>query len=56
MWVNPFTAYTRLEMRIALPELVKRFPSLHLAVAATEVPFYSGDQPDFGVHRLPVAW
>jgi cytochrome P450 len=46
----------RLEMRIALPELVKRFPSLHLAVAATEVPLYSGDQPDFGVHRLLVAW
>jgi cytochrome P450 len=46
----------RLEMRIALPELVKRFPSLHLAVAATEVPLYSGDQPDFGVHRLSMAW
>jgi cytochrome P450 len=46
----------RLEMRIALPELLKRFPSLHLAVPPTEVPLYSGDQPDFGVHELPVAW
>jgi cytochrome P450 len=46
----------RLEMRIALPELVKRFPSLHLAVPAADVPLYSGDQPDFGVHTLSAAW
>jgi cytochrome P450 len=45
----------RLEMRIALPELLRRFPSLHLAVPATDVPLYSGDQPDFGLHALPAA-
>lgn len=45
----------RVEMRIGLPALLTRFPTLRLDVAPSEVPM----RPDanlYGVHRLPVAW
>ena len=45
----------RVEMRIAYTELLRRFPSLRLAVAPDEVPLRV-DMPIYGVHRLPVTW
>lgn len=41
----------RVEMRVALPALVRRFPALRLAVPPAEVPLRS----IYGVHRLPVS-
>jgi cytochrome P450 len=46
----------RVEMRVAIPELFKRFPTLRLAVAPEEVPLRPGHQSIYGVHRLPVTW
>jgi cytochrome P450 len=45
----------RIEMRIAYPALLRRFPTLRLAVPADEVPLRS-DMAIYGVHRLPVEW
>ncbi|WP_228981149.1 cytochrome P450 [Streptomyces sp. DH12] len=45
----------RVEMRVALPALVHRFPDLRLAVDPAEVPLRT-DMNIYGVHRLPVAW
>lgn len=45
----------RVEMRVALPALVTRFPALRLAVPADEVPLRHGADV-YGVHRLPVVW
>ncbi|MFE2328277.1 cytochrome P450 [Streptomyces sp. NPDC059385] len=45
----------RMEMRTALPALLRRFPTLALAVPAEEVPLAS-DMSVYGVHRLPVTW
>ncbi|WP_461038307.1 cytochrome P450 [Streptomyces mayteni] len=45
----------RVEMRIAFPALLRRFPGLRLAVAPEDVPFRN-DMPIYGAHRLPVAW
>ncbi|MFI9401229.1 cytochrome P450 [Nocardia sp. NPDC052316] len=45
----------RVEMRVALPALVRRFPTLRLAVPADEVPLRH-DMDIYGVHRLPVTW
>jgi cytochrome P450 len=45
----------RIEMRIALQALFRRFPDLALAVPPTEVPV-STDMGIYGVHRLPVTW
>ncbi|MFI6295341.1 cytochrome P450 [Nonomuraea sp. NPDC050790] len=45
----------RIEMRIALPALLRRFPGLRLACAPAEVPMRS-DMAIYGVHRLPVTW
>ncbi|WP_329149362.1 cytochrome P450 [Streptomyces sp. NBC_01456] len=45
----------RVEMRIALPALFRRFPTLRLAVPPEEVPL----RPHMGIHgvqRLPVTW
>jgi cytochrome P450 len=45
----------RVEMRVAFPALLARFPGLRLDCAPQEVPL----RPDaniYGVHRLPVAW
>ncbi|WP_033290158.1 cytochrome P450 [Amycolatopsis jejuensis] len=46
----------RVEMRVAFPALVTRFPALRLAVPAGEVPLRPDHQNIYGVHRLPVTW
>ncbi|MFF3859719.1 cytochrome P450 [Streptomyces sp. NPDC002209] len=43
----------RVEMRVALPALLDRFPGLRLAVPAADVPLRTG-MNIHGVHRLPV--
>ena len=45
----------RLEMRVAFPALLQRFPGLRLAVPDDEVPF-AVDHAIHGLERLPVAW
>ncbi|HEX6345863.1 cytochrome P450 [Umezawaea sp.] len=45
----------RVELRVALPALFTRFPSLRLAVAPQDVPLRSGVDI-LGAHRLPVTW
>jgi cytochrome P450 len=45
----------RVEMRVAFPALVTRFPTLRLAVPPSEVPLRSSMNID-GVRQLPVAW
>jgi cytochrome P450 len=45
----------RVEMRVALPALVTRFPTLRLAVPAEDIPLRHGTDI-YGVHRLPVTW
>jgi cytochrome P450 len=45
----------RIEMRVAYPALLRRFPTLRLAVPAGEVPLRT-DMSIYGVHRLPVEW
>ncbi|MFF5804371.1 cytochrome P450 [Streptomyces sp. NPDC012746] len=45
----------RVEMTVALPALLRRFPTLRLAVPAEEVPLRT-DMNIYGVHRLPVTW
>jgi cytochrome P450 len=45
----------RVEMRVAFPALLARFPGLRLDCAPGDVPL----RPDaniYGAHRLPVAW
>ena len=46
----------RMEMRVALPALLRRFDTLRLAVPADEVPLRPETADIFGVKRLPVAW
>ncbi|MFF4223698.1 cytochrome P450 [Streptomyces sp. L500] len=45
----------RVELRVALPALFTRFPTLRLAVPPEEVPT-RGPMSLYGVHRLPVTW
>ncbi len=45
----------RVEMQVALPALLTRFPSLRLAATEEEIPLRT-DQTVFGVHSLPVTW
>lgn len=45
----------RSEMRVALPALLTRFPTMRLAVPADEVPMRN-DCDIYGVNRLPVEW
>ncbi|MEV5649269.1 cytochrome P450 [Nocardia sp. NPDC052254] len=45
----------RVEMRAGFAGLIRRFPTLRLAVAAEEVPLRS-DMNIYGVHALPVTW
>lgn len=45
----------RMEMRVAFLALVRRFPTLRLAVAPEEVPMCD-DQQLYGVRSLPVTW
>ncbi|WP_149181662.1 cytochrome P450 [Streptomyces sp. TRM49041] len=45
----------RVELTVALPALLERFPTLRLDVPAEEVPLRT-DMNIYGVHRLPVTW
>ncbi|MEV0280482.1 cytochrome P450 [Streptomyces sp. NPDC050610] len=45
----------RVEMRVAIPALFARFPSLRLTVPPEEVPLRTS-MNIYGVERLPVAW
>ncbi|MEV0877844.1 cytochrome P450 [Micromonospora echinofusca] len=45
----------RMEMRVALPAIFRRFPRLALAVAPHEVPLKTNVSV-YGVHELPVTW
>ncbi|MFI5716022.1 cytochrome P450 [Nocardia sp. NPDC051750] len=45
----------RVEMRVALPALISRFPTLRLAVPVEEVPLRHG-LDIYGVYTLPVTW
>jgi cytochrome P450 len=45
----------RIEMRAGFEGLLRRFPSLHLAVEAREVKLRT-DMNIYGVHALPVSW
>ncbi len=46
----------RIEMRVAFPALVKRFPTLRLAVPADEVGLRPETADIYGVKSLPVTW
>ncbi|MFD8972713.1 cytochrome P450 [Streptomyces sp. NPDC059593] len=45
----------RVELTVALPALLRRFPTLRLDMPADEVPLRT-DMNIYGVHRLPVTW
>ncbi|MEU9119919.1 cytochrome P450 [Streptomyces sp. NPDC048506] len=45
----------RVEMEIAIPALLRRFPALRLAVPADRVPLRD-DMVIYGVHALPLTW
>jgi cytochrome P450 len=45
----------RVEMRVAFPALLNRFPGLGLAVDPADVPLRT-DSNIYGVHELPVTW
>ncbi|MGW4399867.1 cytochrome P450 [Amycolatopsis nivea] len=45
----------RVQLRVALPALLTRFPSLRLAVPASDIAMRT-DMLIYGVHQLPVAW
>ncbi|MFI0215435.1 cytochrome P450 [Streptomyces lydicus] len=45
----------RVEMKVALPALLTRFPTLRLAVPPEEVPLRT-NMNIYGVHSLPVTW
>ncbi|MGW0485403.1 cytochrome P450 [Nonomuraea sp. NPDC003214] len=46
----------RVELRVALPALLQRFPTLRLAVPAGEVPLRPEAADIYGVKSLPVTW
>ncbi|MFD9669427.1 cytochrome P450 [Rhodococcus sp. NPDC059968] len=48
--------FARLELRIGLTALARRFPDLRLAIPIDEVPLHDGSMFVYGVHRLPVTW
>jgi cytochrome P450 len=45
----------RVEMTVGFTELLRRLPTLRLAIPAEEVPMRS-DMGIYGVHKLPVTW
>jgi cytochrome P450 len=45
----------RLELQIAYPALLRRFPGLRVTVPDSEIPFRD-DMAVYGVHALPVAF
>ncbi|MEU4669948.1 hypothetical protein AB0F91_18655 [Amycolatopsis sp. NPDC023774] len=46
----------RVELRVALPALTRRFPTPRPAAAPEDVPLRPGHQNLHGVPRLPVTW
>lgn len=46
----------RVELRVALPALLDRFPTLRLAVPADQIPLRPEAADIYGVKSLPVAW
>ncbi|MDR8411409.1 cytochrome P450 [Nonomuraea sp. 3-1Str] len=46
----------RIEMRVAFPALLTRFPTLRLAVPAEDVSLRTDPSQVYGVHSLPVTW
>ncbi|MEU7896392.1 cytochrome P450 [Nonomuraea sp. NPDC049152] len=46
----------RVEMRVALPALINRFPTLRLAVPAEEVDLRPETADIYGIKSLPVTW
>nr|ADU56093.1 hypothetical protein CA878-15 [uncultured organism CA878] len=46
----------RLELRVALPAVVRRFPSLRLAVPEEDLRFVPGKPAPFNIEELPVEW
>ncbi|QUQ69294.1 cytochrome P450 [Kutzneria sp. CA-103260] len=46
----------RLQLRVALPALVNRFPSLRLAVPEEELRFVAGKPAPFNLEELPIEW
>lgn len=46
----------RLELRVVLPAVVRRFPSLRLAVPEEELRFKPGRPAPFAVEELPLEW
>ncbi|MFI9408050.1 cytochrome P450 [Nocardia sp. NPDC052316] len=46
----------RVEMRVAFPALLNRFPTLRLAVPAEEVPLRPESADIYGLKSLPVTW
>ncbi|MFI7638733.1 cytochrome P450 [Nonomuraea sp. NPDC049400] len=46
----------RIEMRVAFPALLHRFPTLRLAVPAEELSLRTDPSQVYGVHSLPVTW
>ncbi|MEU4572294.1 cytochrome P450 [Nonomuraea sp. NPDC023979] len=46
----------RVELRVALPALLQRFPTLRLAVPAGEIPLRPEAADIYGVKSLPVTW
>jgi cytochrome P450 len=48
-------ALARVELQVVFESLLRRVPSLRLAVPIEQIPFKS-DENLVGAHRLPVAW
>jgi cytochrome P450 len=46
----------RLEMQVALGGLLRRFPTLRLAVPVEDIPLDSGEKIDYRVEQLAVSW
>ncbi|WP_026197971.1 cytochrome P450 [Sciscionella marina] len=46
----------RVQMRVAFPALLSRFPSLRLAIPPNEVPLRTDGGAIYGAHHLPVTW
>jgi cytochrome P450 len=46
----------RMELQVLWNTLLKRLPTVHLAVAPSEVPWRTGETLTFGPAHLPIAW
>lgn len=54
-WLRIGAELARMELRAAYPALVRRFPSMRLAVPADEIEFRELSVV-YGVKSLPVSW